>query len=389
VVLAGEQVSNRHAFVQIVGGRVFVLDLGSQAGIRLGMSPLMAGWVGPREFVRIGPYHLRFEFTAPGPQYPDYPPPSPLEDRLAESAPTPRLSADIHVDGAMKNQWKFNRCLALIGRSSEARLKLADTAVSTYHCCMVALPGSVWAVDLCSREGMTLNGKPARYGPVREGDSLEIGPYRLMFRPSSSTTSVSLLGPPARSGGSLAKRTTVLETDDRPSVFSHPAPLEPVLFPDAGPPATAQLFPLLQQFGMMQQQIQQQIQQQMMDQFQQMLMMMMQMMQRMQQEQAEALRQEMTRFREVTLLLHEARNASGAPNPAPTPASAPARQNGAARPQPQAANQAAPRPKPSPADQKGGPGDAEVHGEMANRIAALEESRRTIWERIVGMLSGV
>src|SRR5262249_29410082 len=153
-------------YVQIVGGRVFVLDLGSQTGTYLGLAPLVAGWLGPKEFVRVGPYHLRFGFTAaPSPPGVGFPPASPLADRLPETAAVPRLSADIHVDGSMKSQWRFNRCLALVGRSPDARLKLPDIAVSSYHCCMVGVPGGVWAVDLCSRGGTAINGKAARFGP--------------------------------------------------------------------------------------------------------------------------------------------------------------------------------------------------------------------------------
>src|SRR5262245_27171688 len=52
-------ISVRHAYLQVVGGRVFCVDLGSRNGLRWEGEPRTSGWLAPGQAVEIGPYKLR------------------------------------------------------------------------------------------------------------------------------------------------------------------------------------------------------------------------------------------------------------------------------------------------------------------------------------------
>jgi hypothetical protein len=187
----------------------------------------------------------------------------------------------------------------------------------------------------------------------------------------------------------------------------------------AGSEGLTPLMPILQHFGMMQQQ--------MMDQFQQMVMMMMQTMQQIHHEQTDLLRKEMEHLREVTMLLHEARlefkavtnsaaataNApSAVPSPGsraewtPTPPPAmpavsripPGRSTvPTAEPRevpftpphgtPIPSMEGTPLPVPPTPVSSASPIDSDVHGQLAGRIAELEQQRQNVWQRILGMLT--
>ena len=54
-------ISRRHAYLQLVSGRLFCLDLGSRFGTYVGGECHQAGWVGRRQVIRIGPYRLRLD----------------------------------------------------------------------------------------------------------------------------------------------------------------------------------------------------------------------------------------------------------------------------------------------------------------------------------------
>ena len=66
LTLEDPSVSRRHAFLQAVGDRAAVVDLGSRTGVRWPNGPRRAGWLAPGETVRIGEFEVRLE-SCPGP----------------------------------------------------------------------------------------------------------------------------------------------------------------------------------------------------------------------------------------------------------------------------------------------------------------------------------
>ena len=60
VVLNHRQVSRRHAYLQVIQGQMFCMDLGSRTGIQWHDGrPSASGWVDPDQGIRIGPFEVR------------------------------------------------------------------------------------------------------------------------------------------------------------------------------------------------------------------------------------------------------------------------------------------------------------------------------------------
>jgi predicted nucleic acid-binding Zn-ribbon protein len=75
---------------------------------------------------------------------------------------------------ALRERW------TRIGRSTAADLQLDDPSVSRRHALLVTTEaGSVSALDDRSLNGLFVNGEKVDWAPLRDGDELEIGRYRL------------------------------------------------------------------------------------------------------------------------------------------------------------------------------------------------------------------
>ena len=74
LVLDHALVSSRHAYLQVIAGRVYCVDLGSRSGVDWEKGPERSGWVDQTWGICIGPYRIR---AAAGMEAPN------LEDPLA------------------------------------------------------------------------------------------------------------------------------------------------------------------------------------------------------------------------------------------------------------------------------------------------------------------
>src|SRR5207248_2730605 len=61
VRLKHNQADRRHAFLQVIGGRVYCLDLGSATGTWWPEGARRSGWIDLGQALRIGPYLVRLE----------------------------------------------------------------------------------------------------------------------------------------------------------------------------------------------------------------------------------------------------------------------------------------------------------------------------------------
>jgi hypothetical protein len=67
-----------------------------------------------------------------------------------------------------------------IGRSGSADIQLDDATVSRRHALIVRTPDDeLRALDDRSLNGLFVNGDPVEWAPLRDGDELEVGRYRL------------------------------------------------------------------------------------------------------------------------------------------------------------------------------------------------------------------
>lgn len=460
VPLEHRLVSRRHVYLQVVEGFAFWIDLESRLGTLGGGRPRKYGWLTRDEPMRIGPYELRLGNSGRAPGADDRPPESmPLVSRSYGASPWPEVGLEFLNGPSRSAVWPMNRVVSLVGSAAGCKFRLADPSVSQFHCSLVRTHAGLWVVDLLGG-GVEVNNAAVRYALLGEGDILAVGRYRIRIRSRAGdgpAPPARWSSPPARAdleaeGRSLAlarnpspgERHDLLvpvprRDDDAASLPAIPAVsvLPAEIERGAATDPVAVMVPLMNQFGLMQQQ--------MMDQFQNAMGMLVEMFGSLQREQMDLIRQELDQLREVTREVQElkselasftqerdAARASEAPaapsppgpstppDPAPPPADAPVTIAGVrinprkeASPAPAAVAPQAeapsgpsvtpPPPSPAEAAPKGSarPGararierptpaanEADVMLWLNQRISTLQEERESRWKKILKLLPG-
>src|SRR5262249_29157927 len=108
LILDHELVSRRHAYLQVVAGRVYCVDLQSRTGLHWKTGRQQAGWLEDNSVLRVGPYFLRPV------------PPSPAEESangdldFADLPPLPSVQLDFALDGSHKGTWNMRGLVILV-----------------------------------------------------------------------------------------------------------------------------------------------------------------------------------------------------------------------------------------------------------------------------------
>jgi len=434
VPLEHRLVSRRHAYLQIVEGHLFWIDLESRHGVEGGGGYRKSGWLAVGETMRIGPYEIRRLIGDPpsGDARPSEPPPesSPLIAKSYGPDPWPEVALEFLNGPSRSAVWPMNRVVSLIGSATGCKFRLADPSVSPFHCSLVRTSVGVWVVDLLGGDGVVVNSAVVRHAPLADGDVLKVGRYRIRIRSRhqarelssrSASSAPSLPDPPRRAA--IASREIASPPargwSGPPALASDAAAEGPArieLMPAAaeilaaggegGRISESVLVPLVNQFGVMQQQ--------MLDQFQNAMGMLVEMFGSLQREQMDLIRQELDQLREVTREFQElklelaalARDQGAtvaAPSQAPlesSPPKAPVSPPPAKTPpdptaEPVAADAAttaehsteepARRPRPERGAGADG-GDGDVMLWLNQRIATLQEERESRWRKILKLL---
>jgi pSer/pThr/pTyr-binding forkhead associated (FHA) protein len=71
---------------------------------------------------------------------------------------------------------------AVIGRSKDCDIQLADPNVSRKHAEVRQEGAAYWVVDLGSTNGMEVNGRRQKRAKLRQGDRITLGSTELVFR---------------------------------------------------------------------------------------------------------------------------------------------------------------------------------------------------------------
>lgn len=394
--LADPDVSRRHAYLQVLAGRVFVVDLLSRTGTYWGDDPHTSGWLDGARAVGIGPYHLRAPDGAPAGDWDPLAPSPPDQDR------GPCLILETVGPNARHVTWRMNRALALVGQSDECKVRVRDEAVSRFAWSLVRTPEGVWAVDLLGRAGLLVNEVPARWVLLRDGDCLRVGSVSFVVR---YATPAAAGAPQAEAPHPPGPEDSGILSNGVPALpLPAPGALQSTLFTSPLPPArvfggaltpgtqgvglpagvpadgdaVALLAPLVGQFA--------QMQQQMVEQFTQALLMMGQMFGQLQREQLGLIREELARLRQVgqELAAVQAEVAQHRPGPAPArPAPRPETKPPEVAPAPANAPKAA-----GVAANSAAASDAEVHAQLCQRLHQLQQEHQGRWQRLVGLLTG-
>jgi pSer/pThr/pTyr-binding forkhead associated (FHA) protein len=169
------QVSQRHAYVQVIGGRLFCVDLGSRTGISCAGVHGTSGWLDPGQDMEIGPFAIRYTSTAA--TAPALQGINPLESRGTDSQLLPAMSLEFANGLTRQSRWRLNRVLTLAGRAPGCKLQLADVTVSRYHCAFLAAPQGLWVIDLLGKDGTRVNGERVRWSQLEDGDRVQLGKF--------------------------------------------------------------------------------------------------------------------------------------------------------------------------------------------------------------------
>jgi pSer/pThr/pTyr-binding forkhead associated (FHA) protein len=439
--LSHPEVSRRHAYLQLLGGRLFCVDLQSRTGLHWQDGAKRSGWLEVEEPLRIGPFRIQAARSEE---------PSSAGQEAEEELPNVALEFVNRLPEP--TVWRMGTMLALVGRAPLCRVRLMGESVSKFHCSLVRTPLGVWVVDLFGKGGISVNEMPVRCARLEDGDRLQVGhfiirtrfvqppvaripfshlveetgptveqPSGILFAPALQDTALSAPAAsltqematlaehqPAGQALTLVGSPSGPAADGTPPQAELPLSLLPQVLPTPAeaPPGNmevvqALLVPIAQQLGTMQHQ--------MFEQFQQAMMMMFQMFGKLQREQIKVIRDEMDRLhqlsREVLALQAELAKHSPAaaekPRVAPrstdhattsavaprtVPAYSPAA-NPSSRPGQAASPMSATESKPLPMPQK--PPEKDMHAWLSQRIAALQQERQSRWQKIVSFLGGL
>ena len=394
----GGRISRRHAYLQVVAGRLWCVDLNSRSGTLWDPPEGTPGLLDRRRSIRIGPYTIR---VAAGCRDEDdaSPPANPLTTSILHSPSFPRIGLIVSQGGARQPMRLVDRVLTLVGRSAHCRLLLNHATVSRTHCAFLDTPAGFWLIDLLGRGGTSVNGEPVRWARLEDGDELRIGQFlvRVHVLNRSESDPADHLLPPAQSAAPAVLLRGGLPVEANGFLTSAlQLPAGSSALAAAGGANESLLLPLVSQFSLMTQQ--------MYEQFQQALIMMVQTFSRLHRDQLQLIRQELNQLhgltRELQEIQKELRNRPSAPPrtatehsqksrptlpspPAPAKSSSPRNQEPArartpTRSEANADTSTVPPVQPT----------AEVHAWLTQRLAVLQEERQTRWQKILNALTG-
>ena len=413
------RVSRRHAYLQVVKGRLFCIDLGSRTGTEWDDGTKESDWLDPDRSIFIGPYEIgRWsdgEESGQGAGRPAFP-----GGAFDGDDKTSSYAIEFVNQGRRQPPIHLGEGLALVGSSSECRVRLPYSDVSKAHCSLLRSAQGVWVVDLLGRGGTFVNEIHVRFARLDDGDELRIGRHILRFQINSATRSVTRPVSPNRAIARRQAEVPPARLDRSAGVPSAPPSSSLPMMPtwhypehqvhqalDSRSTSQAEFIqtlmqPMVQQFGLMQQQ--------MFEQFHQAMMGMFQTFGAAYREQMIDLREELDEVRRIT---HELQTLQAEASIRSEVQSAPAaktqilppgppsdgRTNESIAPLPTTIEPVAPtlafNPERSTARVVDAPPsprqptrtNAGVHQVLTDRIAALQTDRQSRWQKILAKLN--
>jgi pSer/pThr/pTyr-binding forkhead associated (FHA) protein len=366
ICLRSDDISRRHAYFQVIAGRLFVMDLGSREGVVFANRRLSGGWLGPGQVLRVGPATVRLCLPCGADGRPAATDDCPLTSLPDGRSLVPSVRLEITGQGK-KARARMNRAVTLVGTDAACKIRFAGPGVSHFHCSLVHTPLGVWVVDLLSRTGTVLNGERVRWAQLADGDCLQVGAYLIRLRYQAEK----IAGAPAR-GEVLETQQAVCRPDDLaggPPVSAGPLVL--------ARPSDALLLPVIDKFNLMQQQ--------MFDQFHQTLVLVVQMFGSLHRDQMATVREELDQIWQLTrelqdlqgqLLSHTPGSVGDAASPRPE------------RPEVQLPGEPTGLPAGPEAASSQPAADASIHGWLGRRILALNAERQGRWQKLMDFVMG-
>ncbi len=131
LVIRDPAINARHAYLQVIQGSLFCLDLGSQTGLRWGQRVQPYGWLVPGRSLYAGPYLLWLAESAQNaePVSDQRVPLDPLREELLQDPSRSCFMLEVHQESGQMLRVRGTRLLTLIGRSSTCTLRLEHPSV--------------------------------------------------------------------------------------------------------------------------------------------------------------------------------------------------------------------------------------------------------------------
>ena len=174
LVLDDSAVSSRHAYLHLDGRGLFVVDLATRTGTRVGSGGGPYGWLGPGQRLEIAGIVIEvveIRYESEDDVVIDPPPSNPLDD--AGDASLVQLT--LFPESSPEEPLALNSELVFIGRSPSCGVTVSSGSARRVQAVLVRAPTAAYVVDLVGR-GTWRNNRPVR-GAERllNGDSLMIG----------------------------------------------------------------------------------------------------------------------------------------------------------------------------------------------------------------------
>jgi Inner membrane component of T3SS, cytoplasmic domain/FHA domain len=332
VPLEHSLVSRRHVYLQIIEKQGFWIDLDSRTGTFSDGQLRRSGWLGPDKNIRVGPFELQqfWRSTSALEIQNNWPTSriSPLVARSLGTQPLPEVALEFLNGPSRAASWPMNRVMSLIGSASGCKFRLADASVSPFHCSLLRTSLGLWVVDLLGPDSVSVNDALVRYALLADNDVLKIGRYRIRIHSqfpgrecersdTVNTRSMTVPVPqplrcnplapvspnnhsgipdspvfhPTSSQGTGPRALMALRSE-QPSNVEWVSTTNELIRLEKGEISESVLVPLVNQFGVMQQQ--------MLDQFQQAIAMLVQMFGNLHRDHMSTIRDELDHLRDLT-----------------------------------------------------------------------------------------
>jgi pSer/pThr/pTyr-binding forkhead associated (FHA) protein len=178
VRLDDPSVSQCHAYLQVIEGAVYCIDLGSRTGVLWEDGSQGCGWVKNGQTLQLGAFDVQID----APQSSGHPIDLGCDlDGVARDLLS-IASVEIHTRANQVGRpHSLDRPITLIGRHPSCHLRFLDESIGYFQCALVNNADGVWYVDTLSRHGSLLNGRRCRVARVHDADLIEIGKISLLF----------------------------------------------------------------------------------------------------------------------------------------------------------------------------------------------------------------
>jgi anti-anti-sigma regulatory factor len=181
--LPEQDVSYRHAYLQVIGGRIACIDLFSAGGTHWDGGQT-GPWLSPEHRLQIGSNWLQL-FDDGWACDPDLTSPldfRPRAEQRPEFGALPEVELEMLNSAAKGRSWPINRVITLLGRDERCRITCAGENISKVHCSLLLAPSGLWVVDLLGRGGVRVNGEQTPCGYLQDGAELQVDRFIMRAR---------------------------------------------------------------------------------------------------------------------------------------------------------------------------------------------------------------